>query len=164
MSLVVELDSLYGSLCLICLFVIHEFLGRLQTVLVSVGHGSLRASIISLLACLFAQQGYKGDCGQIKPSPPILGSATCWGRVSKELSIWQVWGEKQIRAAGGKCGQVGVQQQLLPLLQECILSGIMSVNGKKVLHMDRNPYYGGESSSITPLEEVRLPGPRPLVS
>lgn len=30
----------------------------------------------------------------------------------------------------------------------------MSVNGKKVLHMDRNPYYGGESSSITPLEEV----------
>ncbi|CAB1440618.1 unnamed protein product [Pleuronectes platessa] len=39
-------------------------------------------------------------------------------------------------------------------LTECILSGIMSVNGKKVLHMDRNPYYGGESSSITPLEEV----------
>lgn len=32
----------------------------------------------------------------------------------------------------------------------------MSVNGKKVLHMDRNPYYGGESSSITPLEEVRI--------
>lgn len=41
-------------------------------------------------------------------------------------------------------------------IQECILSGIMSVNGKKVLHMDRNPYYGGESSSITPLEEVRV--------
>lgn len=40
-------------------------------------------------------------------------------------------------------------------VQECILSGIMSVNGKKVLHMDRNPYYGGESSSITPLEEVK---------
>uniref|UniRef100_A0A8C3HW61 Rab GDP dissociation inhibitor n=1 Tax=Chrysemys picta bellii TaxID=8478 RepID=A0A8C3HW61_CHRPI len=39
-------------------------------------------------------------------------------------------------------------------LSECILSGIMSVNGKKVLHMDRNPYYGGESSSITPLEEL----------
>lgn len=43
-------------------------------------------------------------------------------------------------------------------MQECILSGIMSVNGKKVLHMDRNPYYGGESSSITPLEEVRTSG------
>lgn len=43
-------------------------------------------------------------------------------------------------------------------VQECILSGIMSVNGKKVLHMDRNPYYGGESSSITPLEEVRTSG------
>lgn len=40
--------------------------------------------------------------------------------------------------------------------QECILSGIMSVNGKKVLHMDRNPYYGGESASITPLEDVRI--------
>uniref|UniRef100_A0ACB8ENA0 Rab GDP-dissociation inhibitor n=1 Tax=Sphaerodactylus townsendi TaxID=933632 RepID=A0ACB8ENA0_9SAUR len=43
-------------------------------------------------------------------------------------------------------------------LTECILSGIMSVNGKKVLHMDRNPYYGGESSSITPLDEVFLSG------
>lgn len=51
-----------------------------------------------------------------------------------------------------------------PLPQECILSGIMSVNGKKVLHMDRNPYYGGESSSITPLEEVRLPGLDPSPS
>uniref|UniRef100_A0A8C6C528 Rab GDP dissociation inhibitor n=1 Tax=Monodon monoceros TaxID=40151 RepID=A0A8C6C528_MONMO len=40
-------------------------------------------------------------------------------------------------------------------LMECILSGIMSVNGKKVLHMDRNPYYGGESaSSVTPLEDL----------
>ncbi|KAK2105500.1 Rab GDP dissociation inhibitor beta [Saguinus oedipus] len=39
---------------------------------------------------------------------------------------------------------------------ECILSGIMSVNGKKVLHMDRNPYYGGESASITPLEDSHL--------
>ncbi|XP_068962146.1 rab GDP dissociation inhibitor alpha-like isoform X1 [Petaurus breviceps papuanus] len=38
-------------------------------------------------------------------------------------------------------------------LKECILSGIMSVNGRKVLHMDRNPYYGGESASIT-LEDL----------
>jgi len=30
----------------------------------------------------------------------------------------------------------------------------MSVSGKKVLHMDRNKYYGGESTSLTPLEEV----------
>jgi Rab GDP dissociation inhibitor len=30
------------------------------------------------------------------------------------------------------------------------------VNGKKVLHMDQNPYYGGESASITPLEDVSL--------
>ena len=31
---------------------------------------------------------------------------------------------------------------------------MMSVMGKKVLHIDRNSYYGGESASITPLEEV----------
>ena len=30
----------------------------------------------------------------------------------------------------------------------------MSVSGKKVLHMDRNKYYGGESTSLTPLNEV----------
>jgi len=31
---------------------------------------------------------------------------------------------------------------------------MMSVSGKKVLHMDRNKYYGGESASLTPMEEV----------
>ncbi|XP_028307094.1 rab GDP dissociation inhibitor beta [Gouania willdenowi] len=50
-------------------------------------------------------------------------------------------------------------------LTECILSGIMSVKGKKVLHMDRNPYYGAESASITPLEDLykrfNLPGNPP---
>jgi Rab GDP dissociation inhibitor len=39
-------------------------------------------------------------------------------------------------------------------LKECILSGMLSVSGRKVLHMDRNKYYGGESASITPLEEL----------
>merc|ERR1712137_486096 len=33
-------------------------------------------------------------------------------------------------------------------LKECIISGLLSVEGKKVLHMDRNDYYGGESASI----------------
>jgi Rab GDP dissociation inhibitor len=33
-------------------------------------------------------------------------------------------------------------------LKECILSGVLSVEGKKVLHMDRNPYYGGDSASL----------------
>ncbi|KAJ3033567.1 Rab GDP dissociation inhibitor alpha [Rhizophlyctis rosea] len=33
-------------------------------------------------------------------------------------------------------------------LTECILSGLLSVDGKKVLHMDRNDYYGGESASL----------------
>jgi len=33
-------------------------------------------------------------------------------------------------------------------LKECILSGVLSVEGKKVLHIDRNGYYGGESASL----------------
>lgn len=33
-------------------------------------------------------------------------------------------------------------------LKECILGGLLSVSGKKVLHMDRNGYYGGESASL----------------
>lgn len=39
-------------------------------------------------------------------------------------------------------------------LKECILSGLLSVSGKKVLHMDRNKYYGGESASLSPLDEL----------
>lgn len=38
-------------------------------------------------------------------------------------------------------------------LTECIISGMLSVSGKKVLHMDRNKYYGGESASL-PLEDL----------
>ncbi|KAJ4919601.1 hypothetical protein JOQ06_027683 [Pogonophryne albipinna] len=48
-------------------------------------------------------------------------------------------------------------------LKECILSGLLSQSGKKVLHIDRNPYYGGESASLSPLEELhrkfKVPGP-----
>ncbi|GAM18823.1 hypothetical protein SAMD00019534_019980 [Acytostelium subglobosum LB1] len=32
--------------------------------------------------------------------------------------------------------------------KECVLSGLLSVEGKRVLHMDRNSYYGGESASL----------------
>jgi Rab GDP dissociation inhibitor len=39
-------------------------------------------------------------------------------------------------------------------LKECILSGMLSVSGKRVLHIDRNNYYGGETASITPLDEL----------
>ncbi|XP_068714728.1 rab GDP dissociation inhibitor alpha-like [Montipora capricornis] len=39
-------------------------------------------------------------------------------------------------------------------LKECLLSGLLSVSGKKVLHMDRQKYYGGESASITPLDDL----------
>jgi len=38
-------------------------------------------------------------------------------------------------------------------LKECILSGLMGINKQKVLHMDRNPYYGGESASLN-LEQL----------
>ncbi len=41
-------------------------------------------------------------------------------------------------------------------LKECVLAGLLGVAGKKILHMDRNKYYGGESASITPLEDVRF--------
>jgi len=33
-------------------------------------------------------------------------------------------------------------------LKECILSGLLSVHGKKVLHLDRNSYYGGDCASL----------------
>ncbi|CAK7241096.1 MAG: Rab GDP dissociation inhibitor alpha [Sporothrix thermara] len=33
-------------------------------------------------------------------------------------------------------------------LTECILSGVLSVKGKKVLHIDRNDHYGGEAASL----------------
>jgi Rab GDP dissociation inhibitor len=33
-------------------------------------------------------------------------------------------------------------------LKECILSGMLSVSGKKVLHIDRNSYYGGDTGKI----------------
>ncbi|KAK9805668.1 hypothetical protein WJX72_010909 [[Myrmecia] bisecta] len=33
-------------------------------------------------------------------------------------------------------------------LKECIISGLLSVDGLKVLHMDRNDYYGGQSASL----------------
>jgi Rab GDP dissociation inhibitor len=48
-------------------------------------------------------------------------------------------------------------------LRECILSGLLSVKGKKVLHIDRNPYYGGEGASvnITNLYKIFREGKEP---
>jgi len=48
-------------------------------------------------------------------------------------------------------------------LKECIISGILSVEGKKVLHIDRNNYYGGESASLNlnQLYEKFYPGQKP---
>ncbi|KAI9839312.1 MAG: Rab GDP dissociation inhibitor alpha [Sarea resinae] len=33
-------------------------------------------------------------------------------------------------------------------LTECVLSGVLSVQGQKVLHIDRNDHYGGEGASV----------------
>lgn len=38
-------------------------------------------------------------------------------------------------------------------LTECVLSGLLSVEGLKVLHMDRNDYYGGDCASLN-LEQL----------
>jgi len=34
-------------------------------------------------------------------------------------------------------------------LTECIISGLLSVNGKRVLHVDRNNYYGSDAASLS---------------
>jgi len=47
-------------------------------------------------------------------------------------------------------------------LKECIISGLLSVDGLKVLHIDRNNYYGGASASLN-LNQVRsIPPSRPF--
>ncbi|KAH3679748.1 hypothetical protein WICPIJ_008542 [Wickerhamomyces pijperi] len=48
-------------------------------------------------------------------------------------------------------------------LTECVLSGLLSVEGKKVLHIDRQEYYGGESASLNlqQLYEKFKPGRTP---
>jgi len=49
-------------------------------------------------------------------------------------------------------------------LKECILSGLLSVDGKKVLHLDRNIYYGGASASLQlkTLSELPLASGTPI--
>lgn len=34
-------------------------------------------------------------------------------------------------------------------LTECIISGLLAVEGKRVLHLDKSSYYGGECASLT---------------
>ena len=48
-------------------------------------------------------------------------------------------------------------------LKECILSGLLSTSGKKVLHLDRNGYYGGDTASLnlSTLWEKFRPGEKP---
>lgn len=49
-------------------------------------------------------------------------------------------------------------------LTECILSGLLSVEGKKVLHMDRNDYYGGDSASLNLTQVCSITFKRPHLS
>lgn len=48
-------------------------------------------------------------------------------------------------------------------LKECILSGLLSVKGKRVLHLDRNGYYGADTASLnlTNLWNYFRPGTEP---
>jgi Rab GDP dissociation inhibitor len=48
-------------------------------------------------------------------------------------------------------------------LKECILSGLLSVKGMKVLHVDRNSYYGADTASLnlTNLYQMFRPGQEP---
>eukprot|EP00345_Euplotes_harpa_P017515 CAMPEP_0168340182 /NCGR_PEP_ID=MMETSP0213-20121227/13908_1 /TAXON_ID=151035 /ORGANISM="Euplotes harpa, Strain FSP1.4" /LENGTH=456 /DNA_ID=CAMNT_0008346363 /DNA_START=12 /DNA_END=1382 /DNA_ORIENTATION=+ len=48
-------------------------------------------------------------------------------------------------------------------LKECILSGFLSQKGKRVLHLDRNSYYGADCASLnlTNLFEMFRPGQNP---
>ena len=48
-------------------------------------------------------------------------------------------------------------------LKECVLSGLLATKGKKVLHVDRNEYYGGETASLnlTNLWKKFRPGVEP---
>eukprot|EP00798_Chlamydomonas_sp_ICE-L_P022391 gene22391-29500_t len=46
-------------------------------------------------------------------------------------------------------------------LKECTLSGLLSVSGLKVLHMDRNSYYGADSASLTLNQKFRPGEPIP---
>ncbi|EPZ35349.1 Rab GDI protein domain-containing protein [Rozella allomycis CSF55] len=42
-------------------------------------------------------------------------------------------------------------------LSECVLSSLLSMEGKKVLHMDRNDYYGGECASLNLTQDGQSP-------
>jgi Rab GDP dissociation inhibitor len=48
-------------------------------------------------------------------------------------------------------------------LTECILAGLLAAHGKKVLHVDRNSFYGGETASVnlTNLFKLFCPGTEP---
>lgn len=43
-------------------------------------------------------------------------------------------------------------------LKECILSGLLALNGRKVLHLDHREYYGGDSASVNLAKLYELAG------
>ncbi len=42
-------------------------------------------------------------------------------------------------------------------LKECVLSGLLAVKGLRVLHLDRNNFYGGECASLNVSVRCSLP-------
>lgn len=71
-------------------------------------------------------------CPRSQKQKPFLGTTT---------SNTQVAGHRYV----SKLRRIVFDRSLLTLagLTECILSGVLSVKGKKVLHIDRNDHYGG---------------------
>ncbi|MGH0131006.1 UNVERIFIED_CONTAM: hypothetical protein FKN15_008690 [Acipenser sinensis] len=114
--------------------------------------------------------GQHTGCVRILLQTGLQDSADNMGTLAKQLAKKQDVNYQPLREGEKKESTVKMNEEYDVIvlgtgLTECILSGIMSVNGKKVLHMDRNSYYGGDSASITPLEDFykrfNIPGTPP---
>lgn len=83
-------------------------------------------------------------------------------RLSDSSSIKQQWMKYTMCVSSciTVADDLSVFSQVIVLgtgLTECILSGLLSVEGKKVLHMDRNDYYGGNSASLNLTQVWHIP-------
>ena len=74
-------------------------------------------------------------------------------RRSEEKQVWKGEVEKLKKRGRATMDEEYDAIVLGTGLKECVVSGLLSVAGMKVLHMDRNSYYGGESASLS-LEQL----------
>jgi RAB protein geranylgeranyltransferase component A len=61
------------------------------------------------------------------------------------------WRDLAVREQAGKTPLADGEYDAVVMgtgLTECIISGLLSVRGMRVLHVDRNSYYGGDSASL----------------